>query len=162
MSLSELGVLTGYSFPTLKKKLENIVPTDGPQSSLLYSLKDAIQVIYSESHDSLPELRLQREREETRLASARAKKIELQNAVLEKALVPFEDAERLYADLVTSFKARLLAVPSKAAYTLSSMRDPVDIETFLKELINEALDELTRRSQDETTRACEATAETDG
>ena len=80
-SLNELSNLTGFTFLTVKKRLASLIPIDGPHSSLLYALPEAIPLLYPKTDETLTELKLQREREETRLAATRAQKIEFENAV---------------------------------------------------------------------------------
>jgi len=143
LNMTELSVLTDLSMVTLKRKLESVESTPGPLNSLLYPLKKAVHAVYVYGNDNLDELKINREREETRLASARAKKVELDNAEKEKKLIPIEDAESVYCDYVGKFKARLLVIPTKAAHLLTSTQSPGQIQSILTDLIHEALDELT-------------------
>ncbi len=151
MNLSELGVLTGLNLMALKKKLENVpIARTGPKGSTLYNLKVALRAIYVHGDDSLPALRLQREKAETRLAEAKAIKVELENAASEKTLVPMVEAQKMFGDLVGSFRTKILAIPSKAAFVVANMKNPGQIEKHLKEHICEALDALSQLSTEPT------------
>lgn len=121
INLSELGELTEINLMTLKEKLTNIpVVGNGPHSSTLFNLKAALQAIYVHADDSLSALRLQREKAETRLAEAKAIKVELENAASEKTLVPISEAQKMFGDLVGSFRTKMLAIPSKAAFAVTT------------------------------------------
>lgn len=146
LSLSELMVLTDLSPKTLNKRLGDIEPIDGAFKSKLYPLKKAVQAIYVIGIDSVTELDISQKREEIRLTSARASKIEMENAVREKKLVPADDAINAYSDHVIKFKSKLLAIPSKAAHLLASILEPAQIQEALTQMIHEALDELSDSS----------------
>lgn len=53
-----------------------------------------------------------------------------------------EDIELLLSKMIVAFKARLSAIPSKAAQQTAKMTDSADIFDLLKGLIDEALTEL--------------------
>jgi hypothetical protein len=152
LTLSELELLTGFSLLTLKKKLESVDPQTGPNSAQLYPLKESVQALYCQGEDSLAGIKLKRELEETRLATARARKLELENAEKEKRIIPIDEAEAMYAELIGNFKNRILAIPSKSAFILANTNDPAEAEAHLTEVIAEAFDELTRKPAE----SCEA------
>jgi phage terminase Nu1 subunit (DNA packaging protein) len=159
MNLSDLGALTGMNLMALKKKLESVpISGTGPKGSTLYNLKAALQAIYVHGDDSLSALRLQREKAETRLAEAKAIKVELENAASEKTLIPMAEAQKMFGDLVGSFRTKMLAIPSKAAFVVANMKSPGQIETHLKELICEALDALSQLSTEATSGSDEESA----
>lgn len=59
--------------------------------------------------------------EKLRLASANARKVELQNLRAEGQLVPAVDVERAWADVLRTLRAAFLALPSRAAAKLGHL-----------------------------------------
>ena len=51
-SINELSDLTGFGFPTVKKRLEEVESRPGPHGAILYPLKDAIRAIYAAETNS--------------------------------------------------------------------------------------------------------------
>ena len=82
--------------------------------------------------------------EKTRLTSAQADKIELENAVRQGKLLEASECERAWSGLVGNSRARLLAIPSKLAPELAITNDPIAVENRLKLAIHEVLWELSK------------------
>ena len=80
--------------------------------------------------------------ERARLLRAQADKTELEVAVLRGNLVPIEKVESDWMTIIMAARSRLLAIPSKTAFQIAALKDPHEIERFLKRLIYEALTEL--------------------
>jgi phage terminase Nu1 subunit (DNA packaging protein) len=148
LTLNELGFLTDLDQRNLKKKLAKIVPENGPNGSTLYDLRPAVHAIFLEGDDSLPALKIQREKAETRLAEAKALKVELENATSEKELVPIAEVRKMYGDLLGNFRTRMLSIPSKAAFVLTHVKTPGEMEAHLTEMIHEALHALLELAED--------------
>lgn len=80
--------------------------------------------------------------ERARLIKAQADKTELEVATLKSELVPVDVVESDWLSHVSSCRSRLLAIPSKSAFQIATLKEPDEIERFLKRAINEALAEL--------------------
>lgn len=82
--------------------------------------------------------------EKTRLTSAQADKIELENAVRQGELLEASQCEKVWAGLIGNSRARLLGIPSKLAPELAITNDPIAVENRLKSAIYEVLWELSK------------------
>lgn len=82
--------------------------------------------------------------EKTRLTNLQANKIELELATLRGDLLLYDDVEKELADIVLSFRAKMLNIPTKIAPTLALESEASVIEGILRQTIKEALDELSR------------------
>jgi hypothetical protein len=145
-SINELMNLTGKSFRTIKKRLENLTPErDDGKGGIFYDLRVALPQIFKNDlapTKSLLDYRLLREKSEARLAEVKAKKLKLELDLMRKTLIPAAMAEKGWADLVSTFRSRMLALPSRAALLLYDMESIQEIETALTEFVYEALNEL--------------------
>lgn len=82
--------------------------------------------------------------EKKRLARLQADKLEIEIATLKGQLLLFSDVEREMSDVVISFRAKMLSIPSKLAPELAMESNPMIIEERLRSEIKEALSELSR------------------
>ena len=80
--------------------------------------------------------------ERARLIKAQADKTELEVAALRNQLIPIEAIEHDWMQQVSACRMRLLAIPSKSAFQIAALKEPSEIERFLKRAIYEALSEL--------------------
>lgn len=138
-SISRLAELTGTSTRTVKRRLETLTPIqDG--KALKYESREALALIYQlgSGEEDAPDLSLER----AKLARAQRIKIDLETEVLRGNLIPADTVERVWSDLLGAFRARCLAVPSRAALQVLAVADLNEAETILKGLIHEALNEL--------------------
>jgi phage terminase Nu1 subunit (DNA packaging protein) len=87
--------------------------------------------------------------ERARLLKAQADMAEIDLAERTGQLVTVERVEADWISMVTACRAKLLSIPTKAAYQISNLKKPEDIEKFLKHTINEALAELANYEPDE-------------
>lgn len=107
--------------------------------------------------------------ERARLIKAQADKTELEVAQMRGQLVPIEIIEHDWMQHVSACRMRMLAIPSKCAFQITALKEPAEIERFLKHSIYEALTELahdddeTIPEAEEASAACvDAAAGTDG
>ena len=80
--------------------------------------------------------------ERARLLKAQADMAEIELAERTGNLVTVERIEADWVAMVTACRAKLLGIPTKTAYQISNLKDPEEIENFLKRTIHEALSEL--------------------
>ena len=100
LSLSEMSALFNSDHATVKKRLATIPTTEGPYKSILYPLKDSLDAFYSSDHSTLPALKLAREKAETRLAEAKAIKVEQENKKNAGELIEMQEAEHRYGEII--------------------------------------------------------------
>lgn len=82
--------------------------------------------------------------EKTRLTSAQADKVELENAVRQGELFEAQEAERIWSAQIGACRARLLSLPTKLAPELAGITDPIAVQERLRSTIHEALQELSK------------------
>lgn len=80
--------------------------------------------------------------EKIRLTRAQADKVELELSVRQGELVEARETVLVWSKFVLSCRSRLLGLPSKVAYELSGVSDPVLIQQILQEVVDEAIAEL--------------------
>ena len=80
--------------------------------------------------------------ERARLLKAQADNAELDLAHKTGGLITVERVEVDWLGMINACKSKLLSIPTKAAYQISNLDDPHEIEKFLERLIHEALTEL--------------------
>lgn len=82
------------------------------------------------------------EAERARLTHEQADKTALEVEVLKGNLLPKERVIQEQSAMISAARARLLSLPIKAAPILINQADKREVESFLRELVYEALDEL--------------------
>jgi phage terminase Nu1 subunit (DNA packaging protein) len=82
--------------------------------------------------------------ERTRLTKAQADTVELELAEKDGTLVDATEVVKVWSDYILAARAKLLGIPTKLAYELASIANPLEIEGILREVIDEALLELAR------------------
>lgn len=73
---------------------------------------------------------------------AEAEKLQLEIALKQGELVRVDEVEALWAGYISAAKKRILAIPSKLAYELSGITEPIKIQSRLQEAIDEVLTEI--------------------
>lgn len=82
------------------------------------------------------------EAERARLTHHQANKTELESKVLKGQLIHAETVEQVQGDMVSSFRSKILAIPTKAAHSMIGLDDLNEAKEILKEYLYEALSEL--------------------
>ena len=82
------------------------------------------------------------EKEKARLTHFQATEKELQVKVLEGDLVPAESVRDLLSQLSLICRSKLLALPGRAAQSAIDARDVKTIESDIRDLVYEALEEI--------------------
>lgn len=78
----------------------------------------------------------------TRLIKARADLTEMEKAQVLGELIPANDVEKAWVDVLTNCRAKLLAIPTKTAPEVFAADSLTDVKVVLKSAVNEALLEL--------------------
>jgi len=131
---------TGLAPQTIKRRADDGKVQGHPQGrEVLYETKDLLPALYGQE-GAQSHLDLARER--AHLARAQRIKCELETDVLRKNLLPREQVVNEFGEAVTRYRAKMLALPVKAAAVVSGLDSVPEIESIIKNLVHEALDEL--------------------
>jgi phage terminase Nu1 subunit (DNA packaging protein) len=77
-----------------------------------------------------------------RLMKVRADVMEMEKEQMENKLIPSEDVQSAWSEVVSACRAKLLSIPTKTAPEVFAANDINDVKAILKETVNEALAEL--------------------
>ena len=145
VSINQLVTLTGKTSRTLKKILADVEPSSQEAGSILYIPSEVLPIIYDErrgcgnggpSHDLNPI------QEKARLDKLKADKVQIEIDVLKETLIPIERVEQSWSKLVSAFRSKILAMPSKLSPRVCAVKEIKEVEKILKAEVNEALTEL--------------------
>lgn len=89
-----------------------------------------------------PDIDLDIVKERARLTHHQANIAELDEEVKRGELIPAYVVEQVWGDMLASFRAKILSVPTKAAHQFVALTDLSEIQDALKEHLCEALTEL--------------------
>ncbi|MAR56943.1 MAG: hypothetical protein CMM93_07145 [Rickettsiales bacterium] len=88
------------------------------------------------------------ERARIRLTSAQADKTELEVEELRGNLITLDNMKGLWANVLATFRSRILSIPNRLTPQLAAVRDPKKIDVLLKDALYEALNELANYDPD--------------
>lgn len=91
--------------------------------------------------------------ERARLAHHQANKTSLEEDVLKGDLIPAEEVLKSWEKMVSSFRAKMLSMPTKTSHLLVNVKEFDEVEVILKTHVYEALKELSNESTDENIKA---------
>ena len=80
--------------------------------------------------------------ERQRLLKIQANKLEFEMAIMSKDFLPKELVKNSFFNIVARCRSVLLTMPSKLAQEVIGLREPLEAEKIIKEVVYEALDEL--------------------
>lgn len=80
--------------------------------------------------------------ERARLAGHQADRAEMENMARRRELLPAAEVTEAVTQAFARVRARLLAIPSKAAPQVQALQTPAEVQERLTELVHEALEEL--------------------
>ena len=80
--------------------------------------------------------------ERARLAAAQATRVEMEIHRTAGLVVPIEESVRQLTKILTRVRARILAIPSEAAPSISRLKTPAEIEAELRRRVIDALTDL--------------------
>lgn len=145
VNIDMLTNLTGSTRRTILRKCTDIERITGKGREHLFESKDALPAIIVGRKADDKTL----ESERTRLASAQAEKTELEVAVIKGDLIPAGNVESVVNGMISSFRSKMLSLPTKAAPSVVQMADVAEAETLLREFVYEALTELSEYDADQ-------------
>jgi phage terminase Nu1 subunit (DNA packaging protein) len=138
-SITKLSELTGIDRRTCKKRLLTVTPII-KGSAHLYESTSALVMLYGNINGESNVFDLQQE--QARLNHHKANKAELEADIIRGELIPTELVFDVQGNMVMNCRAKLLAIPTKAASMVHNMTNLGQIEAELKSHIYEALTEL--------------------
>ena len=133
MSINALHVQTGLDRRTLGRLLADVKPVDTVGNSKLYTIKQVVEAARGPSAQA----------EKARLDKLRADVVELDLAQKRGELIPTETVIDMLVPLISNIRTKLIAIPSKAAPVVMQCRAEFEVQTELKRLINESLEDIT-------------------
>jgi hypothetical protein len=160
LTINQLETLTGSHYRAIKKVLSEagIEPVEMDDNSIYYNPIEALPVIFEsqglrsrkyspmddpdEVDEAAMEKLLDPAIQNARLARARTKKVQVETEVMLRKLVPAEDVEKVWTDMIMASRAKLRSLPIRIAPSLVGIKDPIFIEQQIEKEINAALNEL--------------------
>ena len=140
LSITELHNLTGLDRRRIRAALVDLESTPGKKGALLFESREALPLLFIFPGEG-DNLDLTQER--ARLAHHQANKAALEERKLKGELIAVEEVAEIVGKDYGNVRARLLAIPSKAAPELALQSDPQQAFVVIQTLITEALAELT-------------------
>lgn len=143
-SVSRLADLTGRAKETVSKavKAAGLTPIVRGKAHL-YESREVIPLLF----DALDAEQLDLTKERARLAHHQANRTQLEEDALRGRLVPIEDVERNWSEMIAAARAKLLALPQRIAQIAIAGTTIRDIEQSCRDEIYGALSELGGGSQ---------------
>lgn len=141
-STSEIAEILGFSDRRIRQLEQvGIISKMGRGK---FHLPTAVQqyISWIRSQADETEEQLDYKREKTLLTRATRQKVELELQIMRGELHRSEDVRRVMNSMLGAFRARCLAIPSKAAPQLVAQTDLAIIQDVLKKEVYEALTEL--------------------
>lgn len=138
-SIRQLTELTGFDRDTVKKRLDraNLAPIKSGRSHM-YETRDALPALYCVIDDASLDLNAER----ARLAHFQANKADLEAQRAQGKLVPVEEVERHWSEMVAASRAKLLSLPQQIAQVAIAGRDIREVEAATRSVLYDALTEL--------------------
>ncbi|WP_207559092.1 hypothetical protein [Geobacillus thermoleovorans] len=142
VSTSELAEIFGLSDRRIRQleKEEALVKISRGKYDLKASVQRYIAFIKEQAEKTEEELDLTKEK--TLLTRANRQKVELELQIMRGELHRSEDVRRVMNNMLSAFRARVLAIPSKTAPRLLAQTDLAVVQDIIKKEVYEALQEL--------------------
>lgn len=142
ISLSQISELVGSDRRTIKKRLGDYEPLiDG--RAHLYESTEVLCLNADPTNDRPTEGEIfDLTDERARLAHHQANKTALEEDTLRGTLMPAELVRETWINLVVSFRAKMLGLPTKAAPLIIGVELVREVEGILSDIVYDALTEL--------------------
>ena len=140
VNMDNLTNLTGITRRTIQKRLIDIIPVVEKGRGHWYESKEVLPILLGLQKAGEDKKTLESER--TRLASAQATKTELEVEVIKGNLIPADHVKEVVDTMLSSFRSKLLSLPTKAAHAVLPLADHAEAESVLRDYVYEALQEL--------------------
>jgi len=137
---NQIAEAFGINLTTVDKWRRSGCPAEKKGTNVMFSVRQVSDWLRSRDMASSGTLDLGQER--AKLTKLQAQKATLELEVAKGNLIPMELVVETWQGHIGNCRAKLLAMPAKAAAQTIGMDEYLESEQFLTELINEALDEL--------------------
>lgn len=134
INISEIADLADIDRATARERLKGL-DSEKDGKSITYQSRDALLRVFELNLDKV-------KAEQLRYETARANRIELQNAKLRGEVVAIEDVAEVVEAEYGAVRAALRALPYKCANELAAIDSPIEIKSRLEAMIEEILTEL--------------------
>lgn len=143
ISASQLSTITGKSYRTIAAKLLSVPIARKDSTGIYYEIRKALEAVYISKEESDYDkdenlLMKQKLKHET----AKAEKAQIEVELLSGESLKTEVVEKVWTTMTSSFRAKILAVPTQVSLQLLGEKDVKKIEEKIKNAQYEALDEL--------------------
>lgn len=137
---NQIAEAFGINLTTVDKWRRSGCPAEKKGPNVMFSVRQVSDWLRSRDMESSGTLDLGQER--AKLTKLQAQKATLELEVAKGNLIPMELVVETWQGHIGNARAKLLAMPAKAAAQTIGMDEYLESEQFLTGLINEALDEL--------------------
>ena len=138
LSIAEIEKISGFSYKTIKKRLENLAPIRRKGNSIFYESRDAIPLLFKAESEG----RLNLDQERAKLAKAQTEKVELESSKLKGTLVDANELAEAFKKEIIAAKAKLLRIPKTLGAQYPTIESSLHLEDFATDLIHESLAEI--------------------
>lgn len=139
LTISDLEKLTDRNFRTIKTRLGSLEPEKIHGRKKYYDAKKALALVFG-SNDAKTQYDMNSERARLAAMQADEKYLDLEEKL--GNLLCAKTVKKEWSNILSSCRARLLSVPTKAAPQLVGLETPEEIEHNLRLFILEALESL--------------------
>lgn len=137
---NQIAEAFGINLTTVDKWRRSGCPAEKKGPNVMFSVRQVSDWLRSRDMESSGTLDLGQER--AKLTKIQAEKATLELEAAKGNLIPMELVVETWQGHIGNARAKLLAMPAKAAAQTIGMDEYLESEKFLTGLINEALDEL--------------------
>jgi hypothetical protein len=137
---NQIAEAFGINLTTVDKWRRSGCPAEKKGPNVMFSVRQVSDWLRSRDMETSGTLDLGQER--AKLTKLQAEKATLELEVARGNLIPLELVVETWQGHIGNARAKLLAMPAKAAAQTIGMDEYLESEEFLTGLINEALDEL--------------------
>lgn len=139
----QLHMLTGKSYRTVTMKLQSVKASRVDKVATYYSPRLALDAIYeSDTDKGFVEDEAKLLKEKLKSETYRAEKARMEVELLRKESLPVDVVEKVWTRMITTFRAKILSIPTKVSLQLVGEKDVRNIEGKIRQADEEALNEL--------------------
>ncbi len=138
---NQIATMTGIAPQTVTKRLVGLEPVGRNGRARLYDSRKALAMVF-EARLRTGGDGLNLQEEQARSAAARADKIEMENDVQRRNLIPAERITKALERVFAKSRSKLLSIPTRAAPVVALMDNAAEVQAVLLDNVAEALREL--------------------
>lgn len=150
VSYNQLQKLTGFSYPTIKKRTFELDPTGtGPSNANLFDSKKALPLIYApmfkkkiQEADDTSSAGLTAER--ALLAKQQRIGQEIKNAKERRELIPMSEITGTWIRIVAGAKKQFMSLPGRLTQLIKTAKSDAEIRLIMENEINTILENLSK------------------